>query len=204
MTGEKNDGFVFIDRFICLEELCKLCHISKRKAKWLLDNEIIPCIRSGNERHRYKIKLSDATAFQKDQESDHVIYTYPKGQFSSKRKRESSRAAYIRRMASIIRTEKGQAALRSFYQKEFAKVPDCLYARDIVALTGFSVSSVRAWITAGELKAYSYGVHRIPKEYLIDFVCSNRYICAHVQSEKQRETEMRFLRTYKSNKGVSK
>ena len=90
MTGEKNDGFVFIDRFICLEELCKLCHISKRKAKWLLDNEIIPCIRSGNERHRYKIKLSDATAFQKDQESDHVIYTYPKGQFSSKRKRESS------------------------------------------------------------------------------------------------------------------
>ena len=76
MTGEKNDGFVFIDRFICLEELCKLCHISKRKAKWLLDNEIIPCVRSGNERHRYKIKLSDATAFQKDQESDRVIYTY--------------------------------------------------------------------------------------------------------------------------------
>ena len=167
-------------------------------------NEIIPCVRSGNERHRYKIKLSDATAFQKDQESDRVIYTYPKGQFSSKRKRESSRAAYIRRMVSIIRAEKGQAALRSFYQKEFARVPDCLYARDVVALTGFSVSSVRAWITAGELKAYSYGVHRIPKEYLIDFVCSSRYICAHVQSEKQRETEMRFLRTYKSNKGVSK
>ena len=75
MTGEKNDGFVFIDRFICLEELCKLCHISKRKAKWLLENEIIPCVRSGNKRHRYKIKLSDAMAFQKDQESDCVIYT---------------------------------------------------------------------------------------------------------------------------------
>ena len=55
MTGEKNDGFVFIDRFICLEELCKLFHISKRKAKWLLDNEIIPCVRSGNERHRYNM-----------------------------------------------------------------------------------------------------------------------------------------------------
>lgn len=204
MTGEKNDGFVFIDRFICLEELCKLCHISKRKAKWLLENEIIPCVRSGNKRHRYKIKLSDAMAFQKDQESDCVIYTYPKGQFSSKRKRESSCAAYIRRMASIVRTEKGQTALRNFYQKEFAKAPDCLYARDVVALTGFSISSVRAWITAGELKAYSYGVHRIPKEYLIDFVCSSRYICAHVQSGKQRETEMRFLRTYKSNKGASK
>lgn len=107
-------------------------------------------------------------------------------------------------MASIIRTEKGQTALRSFYQKEVAKEPDCLYARDVVALTGFSVSSVRAWITAGDLKAYSYGIHRIPKEYLIDFVCSSRYICAHVQSEKQHETEMRFLKTYKSNKGVSK
>ena len=81
MTGEKNDGFVFIDRFICMEELCKLCHISKRKAKWLLDNEIISCIRSGNKRHRYKIKLSDAAAFQKDQEADYVIYAYPKGQF---------------------------------------------------------------------------------------------------------------------------
>lgn len=155
MTGEKNDGFVFIDRFICLEELCKLCHISKRKAKWLLDNEIIPCVRSGNKRHRYKIKLSDATAFQKDQESGCVIYTYPKGQFSSKRKRESSRATYISRMVSIAKTERGQAALRNFYQKEFAKEPDCLYARDVVSLTGFSVSSVRAWITAGELKAYA-------------------------------------------------
>ena len=154
MTGEKNDGFVFIDRFICMEELCKLCHISKRKAKWLLDNEIIPCVRSGSKRHRYKIKLSDATAFQKDQEADCVIYTYPKGQFSSKRKRESSRAVYIRRMASISKTERGQAALRNFYQKEFAKEPDCLYTRDVVALTGFSVSSVRAWITAGDLKAY--------------------------------------------------
>lgn len=51
---------------------------------------------------------------------------------------------------------------------------------------------------------YSYGINRIPKEYLIDFVCSSRYICAHVQSEKQREIEMRFLKTYKSNKGVSK
>ena len=107
-------------------------------------------------------------------------------------------------MASIAKTERGQAALRNFYQKEFAKEPDCLYARDIVALTGFSISSVRAWITAGDLKAYSYGIHRIPKEYLIDFVCSSRYICAHVQSEKQHETEMRFLKTYKSNKGVSK
>ena len=57
-------------------------------------------------------------------------------------------------MASIAKTERGQAALRNFYQKEFAKEPDCLYTRDVVALTGFSVSSVRAWITAGDLKAY--------------------------------------------------
>ncbi|MFR1991531.1 MAG: hypothetical protein ACLS3C_16285 [Oscillospiraceae bacterium] len=82
MTGEKNDGFVFIDRFICLEELCKLCHISKRKAKWLLDNEIIPTVSAAEtrERHRYKIcKLSDATTFQKDQESDRVHFHVSEG-----------------------------------------------------------------------------------------------------------------------------
>lgn len=59
-------------------------------------------------------------------------------------------------------------------------------------------------LSGTEKRPYSYGINRIPKEYLIDFVCSSRYICAHVQSEKQREIEMRFLKTYKSNKGVSK
>ena len=40
---------------LSLEQLYQICHISKRKAKWLLDNNVIPCRDTGKQTRRYKI-----------------------------------------------------------------------------------------------------------------------------------------------------
>ena len=62
-----------------------------------------PRVRSGNKRHRYKIRLSDATAFQKIRKPTTQFTHIQKGSFRQSANGESSRAAYIRRMASIAK-----------------------------------------------------------------------------------------------------
>ena len=48
---------------ISKEQMCRLCHISKRVAKYYLDNGVIPCRNSGQATHTYAIKTRDAITF---------------------------------------------------------------------------------------------------------------------------------------------
>ena len=47
------------EKYINKEELRIMLHISKRKATWMLENGVIPCINSGKKTRQFKIKLSD-------------------------------------------------------------------------------------------------------------------------------------------------
>ena len=38
---------------ISKDQLYRICHISKRKARWLLENGIIPCEDSGKQTRRF-------------------------------------------------------------------------------------------------------------------------------------------------------
>ena len=53
---------------ISKEQLYKLCHISKRMAKFYLDNGMIACTNTGHSTHKYIIRTSDAVAFLRDRE----------------------------------------------------------------------------------------------------------------------------------------
>ena len=48
---------------ITKEQLYKLLHISKRKAKWMLDEGIIPCQIRSTKTHRYIIRREDVEAY---------------------------------------------------------------------------------------------------------------------------------------------
>ncbi|MBO4788807.1 MAG: hypothetical protein J5531_07875, partial [Lachnospiraceae bacterium] len=52
------------DEVLSLEQMRILLHISKRKAAWMLQNQIIPCI--VNEKmttHKYMVRRKDVDAF---------------------------------------------------------------------------------------------------------------------------------------------
>ena len=57
-------------------QLYRICHISKRKAIWLLLHGYIPCEDSGKKTRRYKIRLNDVI--------DYYMPTNPKSQIYSK------------------------------------------------------------------------------------------------------------------------
>ena len=48
---------------ISMDQLYRICHISKRKAKWLLENGVIPCTDSGKQTRRFQIRLDDVITF---------------------------------------------------------------------------------------------------------------------------------------------
>lgn len=51
------------EEIITKEQLYKILHISKRRAKFLLDNGYIPCVDTGKKMRRYQIKMSDVQEF---------------------------------------------------------------------------------------------------------------------------------------------
>lgn len=52
-----------------LEQFRAIAHISKRKAKWLPENGIIPCEDSGKQTHRFQIRRSDVAIFLRRQDT---------------------------------------------------------------------------------------------------------------------------------------
>ena len=48
---------------ISMDQLYRICHISKRKAHWLLEHGIIPCRDSGKHTRRFSIRLEEVIRF---------------------------------------------------------------------------------------------------------------------------------------------
>ena len=67
---------------ITKEQLYKLLHISKRKAKWMLDEGIIPCQNRGTKTHTYLIRMEDVRIYlaRPDAERQRKL---PTGQFNA-------------------------------------------------------------------------------------------------------------------------
>ena len=74
---------------ISKEQLYKLCHISKRMAKFYLDNGMIACTNTGHSTHKYIIRTSDAVAFLRDKEKHPDSYAGVSAAFSSENQRVS-------------------------------------------------------------------------------------------------------------------
>ncbi|MDE6588896.1 MAG: hypothetical protein K2K53_00830 [Oscillospiraceae bacterium] len=68
---------------VSMDQLYRICHISKRKAKWLLENGIIPCQDSGRQTRRFQIQLEDIITFLERRDAGLLREDIPAGIFSS-------------------------------------------------------------------------------------------------------------------------
>ena len=50
------------------EQFYKLCHISKKTARFLLESGKVPCTNSGKKTRCYRIRKTDAMAYLQDRE----------------------------------------------------------------------------------------------------------------------------------------
>ena len=165
---------------ISKDQLYKICHISKRKASWLLENGVIPCVDNGKQTRRYTIKIKDVVKFLEKQEAGKLKKLPPSGIFASKN--ANRKTNYIKVAPSDF------AAL---LKEQWRLKPDALSAEQAAQLLGYTTTTIAKWIKAGKLKAIPYQRgYMIPKEWLV------RYLADTVNDNRATKSEkhMRLIR----------
>ena len=145
---------------ISADQLYRICHISKRKAKWLLEHGYIPCEDSGKKTRRYKIRLNDVIDYLLTLEAAPDLVATPVGAFNVKRKQ-------LNPVAQICQKE-----FQRFLYNIWTDEADILRISDVQVLLGYSAGTIRQWILRKELRSTRLpcGIQVTAKEWLIDFI----------------------------------
>ncbi len=62
---------------ISKDQFYRICSISKKTAKHLLDNGLVPCIDSGKKTRKYKIEMVDVIQYLEERDVDPDKFTAP-------------------------------------------------------------------------------------------------------------------------------
>lgn len=153
---------------ITKDQLYRICHVSKKTASFLLDSGLIPNENSGKKTRKYKIRLDDVIEYLKDREVNPMSYNAPdnyyKGNYSAKKK-----------VAVPSFSEDQVNALRKFLTDQLMECDDVVSIETINELIGYSTKSIYEWYHKGYIKGFLIKKRvMIPKEYLVDFLMSEK------------------------------
>lgn len=159
---------------IALDQLYRICRISKRKGRWLLENGVIPCVDTGRKTHRFQVKMTDVIAFLERRKNGEI--TLPAGIFSNHRA--------CHKEAPLILDERRFSA---YLEREWAALPDALSARAVAVLLGYHRTTVNGWAEQSKMPSIHYfGETVFAKEQLIDFLVSTANSGLAEKSAKHR------------------
>lgn len=173
---------------ISKDQLYRICHISKRKARWLLENGIIPCEDSGKQTRRFHIRLEDVITFLEQRDAGLLQEAIPSGIFSS-----GGRA--LEQPRQIL----DSGALAAFLLERWADAPEVLTVAQTASLCGYGPSTINRWVRDGLVEAVSYRSHNlIFKESLADRLASYEGQTISARSELHEELLEEFQREQNS------
>ncbi len=162
-----------MEKIISQDQMRMMLHISKRKAKFLLDNGIIPCINTGKKTRQYRVKLSDIESFIQNP------YEFETGMFSSKYK-------YIPRENDAFKLDRGTVI--EYYSELLSKENNIFTVSEVSEIIGYSSKAIYRWIEKGRLNTlFLMNKTYITKKELIEFVSSKDYLSIVQKSEKHNK-----------------
>jgi len=171
--------------FISLDQLHKICGVSKISATYLVEHGIIPAIDTGKQTWRYKIALDDAITYLRRREQ--VGSMIPRGVATS-RKPKHERMKSTRKCFAQMVTQGQETAIADYFNYIFAEYDEVLTTLDIIEMTGLEKSTVLKLLKAGAIKSImTYPKYLIPKQYLLEFVVTPRFIEYRTNSEHFRK-----------------
>ena len=167
--------------YISKEQLCKICHISKRTALRLLEDGCIPCKSNGKQTRKYQIALADVEAF------------LLKRQARIKINPREARNVYRPMSAEM------KSLLPHVVTDWLEPYPDVLSVDEVVQITGYGSSSVVKWCKKEDLQHYCIGrKFFVPKTWLQEFMLSERFWGIHVKSHIHRQSLVSLERAARS------
>jgi len=153
-------------QIISADQLYRICHISKRTARRLLENGTIPCIDNGKKTHRYQIWLDDVIDYLVRRDRPPLPCPALKGA-NSEGKAEGSPDDEQRQ--GTLKACCSSRELRAYLEAIWANVPDAVSRAQAAELSGYQPASMSRWIKRGYLTAIPYmGHYLIPKSSLIE------------------------------------
>lgn len=159
---------------ISMEQLYRICHISKRKALWLLEHGVIPCEDSGKQTRRFRILLEDAIDFLHKRDAGELDAVIPHGAFSSGS--HSEPYTYL-----------DSEALFSLLIDRWQDAPDMLTVKQAETICGYGTTTMNRWLQLGHVRGITYyGVNLISKESLAEYLASPECQRISVKSETHR------------------
>lgn len=181
---------------ITMDQFYRICHISKRKPRWLLENGVIPCEDSGKKTRRFKIKLDDVIEFLELRDAGVLDDVMPVGIFSSEG------YGYPPKQS---RSQLDNGALQAFLLDRWVDSPDMLTVPQTVALCGYSASTIESWFQKKFLAGIRYrGMILLSKESLAEWLASDRGQSIQQQSTTHQELieEFQIQEIEQNNSGM--
>ncbi len=159
---------------ISMDQFYRICHISKRKAVWLLENGVIPCEDSGRQTRRFRIRLEDTINFLQRLEAGELDGEIPVGAFSSGGHGQAEQPLDSEALASLL-------------LEEWCDAPDMLTARQASELTWYGTTTVNEWALRGKVAFVCYhSANLISKESLAEYLASPSGQRIAVKSDEHR------------------
>lgn len=152
---------------LCLDQVRIMLHISKRKASWMLNNNIIPCVNNGKQTRQYKVDVNDLIKYIERVERGDSTIIIPNGLFTTKNESKT--------------TVSSPSLPPEFcdwlsYKWRFAK--QILTVSEVAELTGYSTTTINQWINRGKLKSFKIqNKLSIAKECLIEYYFTAGHTC---------------------------
>lgn len=177
---------------ISMDQLYRICHISKRKARWLLEHGVIPCQDSGKQTRRFSIRLEDVICFLEQRDEGLLDDVIPQGIFSS----DGSSPVHPPRQ---VLDEDGLCA---YLLECWEDWPDMLTTRQASDLCGYSVNALNRWWNLGQIQGVKYRNElRYSKESLACWLASAKGQAIATHSQQHREW-MKAFQAEEQNSGM--
>jgi len=164
--------------YISLDQFYRICKIAKRSAIYLIQHGIIPVIDTGKKTWRYKIALDDVITYLHRREQ--VGSMIPCGAVKSR----PTKTVSNRKSFSQIITPGQEWEIAEYFEYIYSEYDDVLTRYDIVEMTGLNKSTVLKLLKSGQIKSLTDSPkYLIPKQYLLEFVVTPRFIESKTISE---------------------
>ena len=134
---------------ITKDQFYRICHISKRHAKYLLDSGLVKCVDSGKKTRKYKIEIKDVLAYLIDRELDPEKYRAPAGYYignSGKLKRHIRRGQAPESVVIFHFTDQEKPGLLAAWEAAAADYKDLMTTAEVCELTGYGAQIGRAHV----------------------------------------------------------
>ena len=162
---------------ISLDQLRIICKISKRSARQLVANGIIPAIDTGRKTWKYKISIDDVIEYLRRRNCKGSMIPI---ETTSSREPRTDKRSY----SQIVARGK-EREVAKYFAEVYADYPDVLSTDDMAAMVGMHKKSFMRLLKDGHIKVLaSSPKYIVPKVYFWEYIASRRFIDAWSNSDE--------------------